>query len=245
MMNKIGTLLFITGLLIGWNCVGPPDPDHWLVNNYPGVVNTESLFKFEVKGDNFSFEEDYTLKMIFSPDNKLLTNLRVSDYGGSTKDTSSILLINWDGEEFVDENENGTWDDGEHKIIDYNENEDSTEIVFEFIDVDSNGIWTENIDTLLFDYNEDNDSTDVLYEFDDSNGNNIWDPPEMFTDTYANSQWDPASVYPNYPILISKNLSRDTVRTINPVEYYPESISIKLDKFTGVIEFILIKSTVE
>ena len=227
------------------SCVGPPDPDHWLVNNYPGVVNTESLFKFELKGDNFSFEEDYILNMIFSPDNKLLKILRVTDYGGSTQDTSSIFLMNWDGEEFIDADSNGIWTDGEHSIIDYNGNGDSTEIVFEFIDVDSNGIWTENIDTLLIDYNGNNDSTDVLYEFEDSNGNNIWDPPETFTDTYSNSQWDSASVFPNDPVLISGNLYQKSENNINPIEYYPKSVSIKLDKFTGVIEFILIKSIIE
>ena len=50
--------LFISIILITLSCVGPPGTNHWLVNNYPGVVNTESLFKFELKGDNFSFEED-------------------------------------------------------------------------------------------------------------------------------------------------------------------------------------------
>ena len=41
--------LLVSIILITLSCVGPPDPDHWLVNNYPGVVNTESLFKFELK----------------------------------------------------------------------------------------------------------------------------------------------------------------------------------------------------
>ena len=213
-MNKVRILLIITGLFIGWNCVGPPDSDHWLVNNYPGVVNTESLFKFEVKGDNFSLDKNYSLNMIFSSDNELLTNLRVYDYGGSTQDTSSILLINWDGEA---------------QINDINGDGDSTDTVFEFIDTDSSGSWT-TPETLLIDYNGDNDSTDVLLEFVDSNGNNIWDS---------------GSVYPNDPILISGNLNQESENNINPIEYYPESVSIKLDKFTGVIEFILIKSTVE
>ena len=213
-MNKVRILVIITGLFIGWNCVGPPDPEHWLVNNYPGVVNTESLFKFELKGDNFSFEENYSLNMVFSLYDKLLTNLRVSNYGGSTKDTSSILIVNWDGET---------------KINDYNENGDSTEIVFEFIDIDSSGFWSKG-DTVLFDYNGDGDSTDVLLEFEDSNGNGMWDT---------------GSVYPNDPVLITGNLNQESENNINPIEYYPESVSIKLDNFTGVIEFILIKSTIE
>ena len=106
-------------------------------------------------------------------------------------------------------------------------------------------ITEENTDTLLIDYNEDDDSTDVLYEFEDSNGNYIWDPPEIFTDTYSNSQWDSASVFPNDSVLISGNLYQESENHINPIEYYPESVSIKLNNFTGVIEFILIKSTIE
>ena len=39
--------LFISIILITLSCVGPPDPDHWLYENSPGVVYTESSFKFE------------------------------------------------------------------------------------------------------------------------------------------------------------------------------------------------------
>ena len=206
--------LFFSIILITLSCIGPPDPNHWLVNNYPGIVNTESLFKFELKGDNFSFEENYSLNMVFSPDDKLLTNLRVSNYGGSTKDTSSILIVNWYGET---------------KLIDFNDNGDSTEIVFEFIDIDSSGFWSIG-DTVSLDYNGDGDSTDVLFEFEDSNGNGMWDT---------------GSVYPNDPVLITGNLNQEYENNINLIEYYPEFILIKLDNFTGVIEFILIKSTIE
>lgn len=85
-------------------------------------------------------------------------------------------------ENLSDVNGNGTWDPAEEGVQDMNNDMDSVDVLFEFFDADTNGIWSEAIDSLLIDYNGDGDSMDVIFEFIDSNNNGAWDSAEEFSD---------------------------------------------------------------
>ena len=85
-------------------------------------------------------------------------------------------------ESLSDVNGNGTWDPAEENILDANNDMDSVDVLFEFFDADTNGVWSEAVDSLLIDYNGDGDSLDVIFEFNDSNNNGVWDPAEEFSD---------------------------------------------------------------
>ena len=85
-------------------------------------------------------------------------------------------------ESLSDANGNGIWDPAEENIQDVNNDMDSVDVLFEFFDADTNGVWSEAVDSLLIDYNGDGDSLDVIFEFNDSNNNGVWDPAEEFSD---------------------------------------------------------------
>ena len=93
-MNRIGNLFCITGFLIGWNCVGPPDPEHGLVENFPVVINTTNTFSFILRGENYSFEEDYALNLEVDTTDRVLTIFVVKDFVGN--DTTVFIQINQD-----------------------------------------------------------------------------------------------------------------------------------------------------
>ena len=93
-MNRIGNLLCITGFLVGWNCVGPPDPEHGLVENFPVVINTTNTFSFILRGENYSFEEDYALNLEVDTTDRVLTIFVVKDFVGN--DTTVLIQINQD-----------------------------------------------------------------------------------------------------------------------------------------------------
>ena len=92
-MNRIGNLLCITGFLVGWSCVGPPDPEHGLVENFPVVTNTANTFSFILRGENYSFEEDYALNLVVDTTDKVLTTFVVSDFVGND---TTVIRINQD-----------------------------------------------------------------------------------------------------------------------------------------------------
>jgi len=92
-MNRIGNLLCIAGFLVGWNCVGPPDPEHGLVENFPVVINTANIFSFILRGEDYSFEEDYALNLVVDTTDKVLTTFVVSDFVGND---TTVIRINQD-----------------------------------------------------------------------------------------------------------------------------------------------------
>lgn len=92
-MNRIGNLLCITGFLVGWNCVGPPDPDHGLVENFPVVINTPNIFSFILRGEDYSFEKDYALNLVVDTTDKVVTTFVVSDFVGND---TTVIRINQD-----------------------------------------------------------------------------------------------------------------------------------------------------
>ena len=93
-MNRIGNLLCITGFLVGWSCVGPPEPEHGLVENFPVVINTTNTFSFILRGEDYSFEEDYALNLEVDTTDRVLTIFVVKDFVGN--DTTVFIQINQD-----------------------------------------------------------------------------------------------------------------------------------------------------
>jgi hypothetical protein len=85
-------------LLFLWavsGCVGPPDHEYGLVENFPVVINTENVFTFSLFGDKYSSEDTYQLNMVLSDSiHKVITSLIVSEYAGSNRDTTLIYIEN-------------------------------------------------------------------------------------------------------------------------------------------------------
>lgn len=92
MMKVIGNVLLLAGMLIVWNCVGPEDPVDGLLEDLPSVVNTADVFTFNLKGNNYSFEEKYRLTMNPDSNSVLTTSLIVTGWSGN--DTTRIFYKN-------------------------------------------------------------------------------------------------------------------------------------------------------
>ena len=91
-MGRFGYLLLVTSIFVGWNCVGPEEPTDGLLDDLPAVVNTADVFTFNLKGNKYSFEEQYTLSMQPDSNSVLTTSLIVQNWSGS--DTSRIFMLN-------------------------------------------------------------------------------------------------------------------------------------------------------
>ena len=78
------------------NCVGPPDPDHGLVENFPVIINTNKAFSYDLRGDSYSIDESIDLSLSLT-DGILASTLIVTDYKNS--DTTFVLLQGVNGEE--------------------------------------------------------------------------------------------------------------------------------------------------
>ncbi len=96
-MKKTTWILALGFVFFIFSCVGPPEPQHGLVENYSVVVNADSVFTFAVRGEVYSFEETYDLNLKLSNGMKITSALIVADYTGSTQDTSQIWLLNDQG----------------------------------------------------------------------------------------------------------------------------------------------------
>jgi hypothetical protein len=75
--------------------VGPPDPDHGLVENLPVVINTPSAFSFSVRGDNFTIDEAIDLSFNLQAGKSVASTLIVTDWKG--KDTTYVNLEDVNG----------------------------------------------------------------------------------------------------------------------------------------------------
>ena len=82
-------------LLIYIGCVGPPEAEYGLVENFPVIINTQDLFTYSLNGDKYSSEEIYELNLSLSESlHKVITSLIISDYAGFNRDTSIIMVLN-------------------------------------------------------------------------------------------------------------------------------------------------------
>ena len=82
-------------LLIYIGCVGPPEAEYGLVENFPVIINTQDLFTYSLNGDKYSSEEIYELNLSLSDSlHKVITSLIISDYAGFNRDTSIIMVLN-------------------------------------------------------------------------------------------------------------------------------------------------------
>ena len=103
----------------------------------------------------------------------------------------------------TDCNLDGLWTPAEQKLVDYNNDGDSLDVIFEFNDADGSGKWDEG-ENFIFDYDGNGSQKDVLYEFEDlgngssnsaeiywdKNSNNSRDGNEPFEDLNCNGIWD-------------------------------------------------------
>ena len=78
------------------SCVGPPDPDHGLVENLPAIINTNTAFTFDLRGDNYAIDESIDISLNLT-DGTLASTLIVTDY--KNNDTTIVLLQDVNGED--------------------------------------------------------------------------------------------------------------------------------------------------
>ncbi len=92
-MKKFLSFVLLSYILS--SCVGPPDPDHGLVENLPVVINTSSAFSFSVRGDNFTLDEAIDLSFNLQAGKSVASTLIVTDWEG--KDTTYVNLEDVNG----------------------------------------------------------------------------------------------------------------------------------------------------
>jgi len=92
-MKKCLSFILLSYILS--SCVGPPDPDHGLVENLPVVINTPSAFSFSVRGDNFTLDEAIDLSFNLQAGKSVASTLIVTDWKG--KDTTYVNLEDVNG----------------------------------------------------------------------------------------------------------------------------------------------------
>ena len=92
-MKKFLSFILLSYILS--SCVGPPDPDHGLVENLPVVINTSSAFSFSVRGDNFTLDEAIDLSFNLQAGKSVASTLIVTDWKG--KDTTYVNLEDVNG----------------------------------------------------------------------------------------------------------------------------------------------------
>ena len=92
-MKRLFFLILVTCYFS--SCVGPPDPDHGLVENLPAIINTPSAFSYNIRGDNHTFEESIDLSLKLSDGKSVASTLIVTDY--KSKDTTTVLLEDTNG----------------------------------------------------------------------------------------------------------------------------------------------------
>ena len=92
-MKKYLSFILLSYILS--SCVGPPDPDHGLVENLPVVINTPSAFSFSVRGDNFTLDEAIDLSFNLQAGKSVASTLIVTDWKG--KDTTYVNLEDVNG----------------------------------------------------------------------------------------------------------------------------------------------------
>ena len=88
----IGNLLYITGFLVGWSCVGPPEYSDGLLINTPAIFNQTDVFSFNLKGEDFTTEERYNLKLNLDTTSVIQTTYIVKDLQVSDQDSTSFLF---------------------------------------------------------------------------------------------------------------------------------------------------------
>jgi len=92
-MKKFLSFILLSYILS--SCVGPPDPDHGLVENLPVLINTPSAFSFSVRGDNFTLDEAIDLSFNLQAGKSVASTLIVTDWKG--KDTTYVNLEDVNG----------------------------------------------------------------------------------------------------------------------------------------------------
>ncbi|MDP7329772.1 MAG: hypothetical protein QGI44_00600 [Candidatus Marinimicrobia bacterium] len=92
-MKKFLSFILLSYILS--SCVGPPDPDHGLVENLPVVINTPSAFSFSARGDNFTLDEAIDLSFNLQAGKSVASTLIVTDWKG--KDTTYVNLEDVNG----------------------------------------------------------------------------------------------------------------------------------------------------
>ena len=96
-MNK--TIIFNFSFIILFyfiSCVGPPEPDHGLVENLPAVINTNTAFSYSLRGDDYSIDESFNISLSLT-DGTIASTLIVTDH--KNRDTTIVLLQGENGEE--------------------------------------------------------------------------------------------------------------------------------------------------
>ncbi len=87
-------LVILISLILIVACVGPEEPLGGLSKNTPVVVNINDAFTFSLRAENYSTEETYNLTFSALDSVTLTTVLIVTDYAGSTNDSSYFDIFN-------------------------------------------------------------------------------------------------------------------------------------------------------
>lgn len=91
-MKKVFFICLV--ILFAAACVGPEELYDGLVKNIPTVVNTNDVFTYAIKAENYDFNQSYDLAITGSDTSFLLTTLLIT--GAGDADTVSITFYDAD-----------------------------------------------------------------------------------------------------------------------------------------------------
>ena len=152
--------------------------DIYDVSAYWAVVDTPFIQQGLLFIDSSEWKDT---NYVFLADNQIMFENSFEFTKKQLSSDSLVFRIN------TDCNDNNSYDEAESEVQDYNGDNDSQDVLFEYVDNNNNGVYDAG-DDLIEDYNGDNVYS-VVYEFVDR-GNQIWDPDEPFYDIDSSGTYD-------------------------------------------------------
>ena len=152
--------------------------DIYDVSAYWAVVDTPFIQQGLLFIDSSEWKDT---NYVFLADNQIMFENSFEFTKKQLSSDSLVFRIN------TDCNDNNLYDEAESEVQDYNGDNDSQDVLFEYVDNNNNGVYDAGDDPIE-DYNGDNVYS-VVYEFVDR-GNQIWDPDEPFYDIDSSGTYD-------------------------------------------------------
>ena len=75
-------------------CVGPPDYADGLLENKPAIINDTDYFSLSLLGDKYNSNDDWSLLMDLTEDDRILVTTVVKDVVLSSSDSTYLYMIN-------------------------------------------------------------------------------------------------------------------------------------------------------
>ena len=86
--------IFLLAVVLLSGCVGPPDYADGLLENKPAIINDTDYFSLSLLGDKYNSNDDWSLLMDLTEDDRILVTTVVKDVVLSSSDSTYLYMIN-------------------------------------------------------------------------------------------------------------------------------------------------------